>query len=174
MPRDYWKWWWGGFAIVFVAMPITGLLKLEGTPAELVTLVTLLIWVALAAVGWRRSQTAPKNFAFKWSVAALISYVVFAIAILATSGEPEGVMLAAVTVVAVLWGIIWIIGGLAVIIVWLVSKSKTKVNQTSATKNCPYCAEEIQVAAIKCKHCGESLSALAEGDTPDQGQGAAN
>jgi len=30
-------------------------------------------------------------------------------------------------------------------------------NEDNDTKSCPYCAEQIKQAAIKCKHCGEFI-----------------
>lgn len=47
------------------------------------------------------------------------------------------------------------------------------VKRTSPTvqdgvRPCPYCAEPIQAAAKKCKHCGEFLSTLASGTAVDR------
>ncbi len=49
---------------------------------------------------------------------------------------------------------------LAAIIVATFAPLSEEDATTSAlsSRTCPYCAEEVQVKAIKCKHCGEDIS----------------
>lgn len=35
--------------------------------------------------------------------------------------------------------------------------NSTKPSNLESTRKCPYCAEEVRVEAIKCKHCGSSI-----------------
>ena len=54
------------------------------------------------------------------------------------------------------------------------------MDQEQTTKRCPYCGEEINIAAIKCKHCGEWLEVkpanqpvVTEQERPSNGIGTA-
>ena len=47
----------------------------------------------------------------------------------------------------------------AIIVASLAPLPETELASPSrGVRTCPYCAEEVQVKAIKCKHCGEDIS----------------
>lgn len=64
----------------------------------------------------------------------------------------------AITVLNLLLG--WSLIGWVVALVWACSAFRTDVatSADAAVRPCPYCAETIKAAAVKCKHCGSDLS----------------
>ena len=64
----------------------------------------------------------------------------------------------------------WTLVGWVVSLVWAYSDTPAKEAVPIATaapndmRVCPYCAEPIRAAAIKCKHCGSDVSPAPEAD----------
>jgi hypothetical protein len=65
----------------------------------------------------------------------------------------------AITVLNLLLG--WSLFGWVVALVWACSAFSADASPSSnaATRACPFCAETIKAAALKCKHCGSDLPA---------------
>lgn len=54
----------------------------------------------------------------------------------------------------------WTIVGWVVALVWAAShQPERSSNPEGKMKRCQHCAEEIQMMALKCKHCGSSVLA---------------
>lgn len=58
------------------------------------------------------------------------------------------------------WG--FLLGPLGVIVVLILPNEAAKlapqVITVAATRRCPFCAEDVRIEAIKCKHCGSDLT----------------
>ena len=59
----------------------------------------------------------------------------------------------------------WTLVGWVAALVWAFTLPKAQASEPQATdagmRACPYCAEPIRAAAIKCKHCGSSVAVTA-------------
>ncbi len=130
--------------------------------------VRFIVLAFFVALSWSMGQTPPDGLnSFGKFVATLFFLVAPALYLLPTieAWLRKHPNLGAIALVNIFLG--WSLIGWVVALVWAFKKPEPVVPLTPAaplasakeTKRCPYCAEEVLAAAIKCKHCGSTLPA---------------
>lgn len=129
--------------------------------------VRFLVLLFFAVYGWKMGQFADLN-AFGTFIAFSFFITAPALYVLPTyeAWKNGHANLTAIALVNILLG--WSVVGWVVAVVWAFKKSEpteiaapdaiAATPQNRATKRCPYCAEDVLVQAIKCKHCGSALT----------------
>lgn len=172
MTRKYWYVWWGCLAaVVVVSQALNFLTDSEGSWFRwAIVFAQAAAWVAIPLLVAFQSPNPHRHLAFWWGTAVPIAFTL--LIVLARFDEVGDLPLwifavYTMALVAVIFG-----GAIAVVVLWLMRKRRTTLAYSAVSgepnppawmpiqnthKRCPFCAEDVKIEAIKCKHCGSSL-----------------
>jgi hypothetical protein len=125
MPRAYWLWFWGGFFVFMASAYVSwSSFNVSGTASGVVGLIAWGVWLVMIVVGvWvSASHIGIRVFSFWWSLAAFASVLLRVVTgLMLTQATREWYEFAGVLMVG-----IWLLGGGAVVAMWVVRTAVKK------------------------------------------------